>query len=257
MATGQQAFKGHQQGQHHCGCARARSGAAVGRSPEDDAVRPDMSGGQPPMPWMLDQIVARCLAKNPGRPVPDRRGPQAGVEVDGRERRADGGAGARAAVARLAPLPRRIDCRWCRGVVVAAVAAAMNSGHRVGPRAIGRRGQSGSRSRPPPNAAFSPSSASLALSPDGRSLAFTASAGQGELALWIQSLDSLEAEGCQVPGRPDNCSGPRTVAPLRSPTRRRVRSSRRLTSPAGCRNRWETHDCQRRRSVEPRAGHHR
>jgi serine/threonine protein kinase len=47
---------------------------------------------------------------------------------------------------------------------------------------------------PPPNTAFSPSSASLALSPDGRSLAFTASqVSQQAMALWIHSLDSLKA----------------------------------------------------------------
>ena len=66
MATGQQAFKG---------TSRASIIAAVlEHDPEllsaarlkTDAVRPDLSGGQPPMPWMLDQIVARCLAKDPG-----------------------------------------------------------------------------------------------------------------------------------------------------------------------------------------------
>jgi eukaryotic-like serine/threonine-protein kinase len=45
---------------------------------------------------------------------------------------------------------------------------------------------------PPPNTAFSPSSASLALSPDGKSLAFTASqVNQPAMGLFIQSLDSL------------------------------------------------------------------
>jgi serine/threonine protein kinase len=46
---------------------------------------------------------------------------------------------------------------------------------------------------PPPNTTFSSSSASLAISPDGRRLAFTGSESQGELGLWIKSWDSLEA----------------------------------------------------------------
>ena len=47
---------------------------------------------------------------------------------------------------------------------------------------------------PPPNAAFAQSSASLAISPDGRSIAFTASEGLRPAALWIQPLDSLQAK---------------------------------------------------------------
>ena len=46
---------------------------------------------------------------------------------------------------------------------------------------------------PPSNLAFSPSSASLALSPDGRRLAFTGSTEQSGLELWIQPLDSVDA----------------------------------------------------------------
>ena len=81
-------------------------------------------------------------------------------------------------------------------IAVAVVAAAIKFG-RFG--AAPAPGPSVSRSvrfvvTPPPNAAFSPSSASFALSPDGRALAFTASAAQSGLALWLQSLDSLEAK---------------------------------------------------------------
>ena len=49
--------------------------------------------------------------------------------------------------------------------------------------------------QPPPGTAFSPSAASLALSPDGKSLAFTASrVNQRAMALFIQPLDSLTAK---------------------------------------------------------------
>jgi serine/threonine protein kinase len=74
--------------------------------------------------------------------------------------------------------------------VLAVLAVAFWSANRSAPEP-----QSGTFVRqivPPANAAFSPSSASLALSPDGKSLAFTASqVNQPAMALFIQSLDSL------------------------------------------------------------------
>jgi hypothetical protein len=59
---------------------------------------------------------------------------------------------------------------------------------------------------PPANTAFSPSSASLALSPDGRMLALTGSASQGELGLWVQPLDSLQAKRVAVAGHSTVCN---------------------------------------------------
>jgi hypothetical protein len=65
MATGQQAFKG---------TSRASIIAAVlEHDPEllsatrtkSDEARPGAVGGRPAMPWLPDQIVGRCLAKNP------------------------------------------------------------------------------------------------------------------------------------------------------------------------------------------------
>jgi Tol biopolymer transport system component/predicted Ser/Thr protein kinase len=51
---------------------------------------------------------------------------------------------------------------------------------------------------PPAGTAFSPSSASLALSPDGTSLAFTASQiNQGVMGLWLKPMDAIAAK--QVP----------------------------------------------------------
>ena len=54
------------------------------------------------------------------------------------------------------------------------------------------------RIEPPANSAFSPSAASLALSPDGKSLAYTASQIDNQaMSLWVHSLDSLSAK--QIP----------------------------------------------------------
>ena len=194
MATGQQAFKG---------TSRASIIAAVlEHDPEllsaarlkSDAARRESSSDRPAMPWMLDQIVARCLAKDPG----DRF--QTAVDLrQALKWMAESGAQA-AAPATVPSRGWRRHRVWIAAAVVAIVAvlaAAMTfrtwSSSEPSDAAAVRF-----EVTPPPNAAFSPSSASLALSPDGRSLAFTASAGQGDIALWIQSLDSLEAR--RVPG---------------------------------------------------------
>ena len=139
MATGQQAFKG---------TSRASVIAAVlEHDPEllsasrlkSDAARSETSGR-----LASDAVDARSDRRQvpregSRRPIPDRGGPQAGIEVDGRERRADGGAGARSAAARLAPSSRRMDRRWCCGV--GRSSRGRDEVHdMVDIRAIGRRG---------------------------------------------------------------------------------------------------------------------
>jgi eukaryotic-like serine/threonine-protein kinase len=51
---------------------------------------------------------------------------------------------------------------------------------------------------PPGNASFNQSSAFMAISPDGHSLAFVASTSDGNDTLWVRALDSLTAR--QLPG---------------------------------------------------------
>jgi serine/threonine protein kinase len=89
---------------------------------------------------------------------------------------------------------------WVAGGVCVAIAAVIVGGFRVF-RSSGTRSEPPRYQfevTPPQRATFSKSSASLAVSPDGRLLAFTASASQGNLALWVRALDSLEAH--QLPG---------------------------------------------------------
>ena len=199
MATGQPAFKG---------TSRASMIAAVlERDPElltpprtpGDEERSGSGGGRPALPWMLNQIVARCLAKNP-----DERFQTAADLGQALRWMAESGPHA-------AALPRGSASRgwgsrraaWIAAgliTMVVGVVAAMKWGRFAG---LSPSESSGARSvrfviSPPPNATFSPSSASFALSPDGRALAFTASAAQSGVALWLQSLDSLEAR--RVPG---------------------------------------------------------
>jgi serine/threonine protein kinase len=191
MATGQLAFKG---------TSRASIIAAVlERDPELlSSSRPDsdeaVSGvGAARMPWLLNQIVSRCLAKNPD---------------DRFQTAADLGQALRwmaETVGQVAPPPvpnaprgwRRHRAAWIAAgllAIVGAVLAVMKSGW----FASSPPDASDPRSvrfivAAPPNSTFSQSSASLALSPDGRTLAFTGSTGQSIDALWVQSLDSLEA----------------------------------------------------------------
>jgi serine/threonine protein kinase len=101
-------------------------------------------------------------------------------------------AGRAAAAAFLIP-PRR----WLMASVAVAallIAAVLLLPWRGGQSSQGRQSDTPVRFQivPPPDTAFSPSSASLALSPDGKSLAFTASrVSQPAMGLFIQSLDSL------------------------------------------------------------------
>ena len=199
MVTGQQAFKG---------TSRASIIAAVlerdpellsaSRTESEEASR-GTAGGRPTMPWLLNQIVARCLAKNP-----DDRFQTAADLRQALKWTAESGSQAKPlTLTRVSAGWRNRRLAWIAIgalIAVAAVAASIKFGRFGGASAPG---PSVSRSvrfvvTPPPNAAFSPSSASFALSPDGRALAFTASASQGGLTLWLQSLDSLEAR--KLPG---------------------------------------------------------
>ena len=82
------------------------------------------AGGRPAMPWMLNQIVARCLAKNPGRPVPDRGDLGQALRWMAESGAQTGTPALAFAVARLAQSTRRLDRPWVVAII-AALAAAM------------------------------------------------------------------------------------------------------------------------------------
>ena len=197
MVTGQQAFKG---------TSRASIIAAVlERDPEllspprTESDAAPGAGGPQTMPWLLNQIVARCLAKTPD----DRF--QSAADL-GQTLRWLAQSGSSPALPAAAGAPRgrfsqRTGLMVAGAVIVIGVALAAFKTFQ--PTDSPASSVPSGRSvrflvTPPPNAAFSPSSASFALSPDGRALAFTASAGQSGLALWLQSLDSLTAK--RLPG---------------------------------------------------------
>ena len=192
MATGQQAFKG---------TSRASIIAAVlERNPELlPSTRPDgdeaVSGtASPRMPWLLSQIVSRCLAKSPD----DRF--QTAADL-GQALRWMAQSGSSPAFPSAAPGSRGWRGRRAALIAIGAIVmiVAVVAGIKTfrpahsPPSSAPSGGSVRFIVTPPPNVAFSPSSASFALSPDGRALAFTGTAGQSGLTMWLQPLDSLAA----------------------------------------------------------------
>ncbi len=192
MATGAQAFTG---------TSRASIIAAVlERDPEllsasrTDSDQVVSGAGGPPMPWLLNQIVSRCLAKNP-----DYRFQTAADLSQALRWMAQSGSspGMPAAAGRSIGRRRLRAALMAVGAVI-VIGVAIVTFTTFRPADSPASNPPSSRSvrfivTPPPNTAFSPSSASFALSPDGRALAFTGTTGQSGLAMWLQPLDSLAA----------------------------------------------------------------
>jgi Tol biopolymer transport system component len=141
-------------------------------------------------PPPFDAIVTRCLEKRPDDRWQSAADVHAALELTDRgvssPRRRSSATGS--SVAR--------GNRWTRAGIAAGVLAAVALAalvflpwHRVTANARTVRFVV----EPPAGANFTQSSAFLAVSPDGRSLAFVASSQDGKLALWTQPLDSLTA----------------------------------------------------------------
>jgi serine/threonine protein kinase len=192
MATGQQAFRG---------TSRASIIAAVlERDPELLSSARAESGagasgaGGPRMPWLLNQIVSRCLAKNPD----DRFQTAADLGQSLRWLAQSGSSAVIPSGAGSLRVSRRYRAALIAAgaAIVIAVAAAALKTFRSGGSPASSLSSAGTVRfvvTPPSNTAFSPSSASFALSPDGRALAFTGTTGQSGLAMWLQPLDSVAA----------------------------------------------------------------
>ena len=214
MATGHQAFTG---------TSRASIIAAVlDREPElllaarhqAEPVTSSPSNPRLAMPWQLDQIVARCLSKNPDERFQTaadlgqalRWAAERGLQKETTSLQARSH---RWPISRLA---------WIGGGLLATVTALI-AGITLVSNGASSESSNAQQYRfnitPPPNSAFSASSASLALSPDGRRLAFTGSTEQSGLELWIQPLDSVDARkltGAAAAGQLFWSSDSRTIA---------------------------------------------
>jgi len=167
MATGRKAFSGASQ-------ASLISSIMT-------ADPPSISAQQPMSPPALDRVVSRCLAKDPeGR---WQSAADLGSELQWISQGSQAGVPAPVVKRRIS----RERLVWI-GLAVAALAAAFFAG------GYSRRAP---RPTPPILATLSfPEKmylGQMALSPDGRTVAFTASKAGGEPGIWVRSLDSAAA----------------------------------------------------------------
>jgi Tol biopolymer transport system component len=137
----------------------------------------------PITPATVEWIVARCLAKDPGdrwQTVRDLRAALERVLVEPQPTTS-----AQSGVSRLAWAVVAV------AVTAIALAAAFLALPRPQPEPAGTLAMS---EFIPPTRPTGPAVFRLAVSPDGRRLAFTAPDTNGRLALWVRSLDSLAAQ---------------------------------------------------------------
>lgn len=171
MATGQRAFSGRSQA--------SLISAILSSQP------PPISSFRPLSPPGLDQLVRTCLAKEPDQRWQSARDVVLQLRALAEAPPAVAASGAGAA--------RRTWLGW--GVAVLAVALWLGSSLR-GPTG----GRPGARTvsfqlRPPPGGEFSSwaEAGSIAVSPDGSMLAYSAREGQGQSRLWLRPVSSIEA----------------------------------------------------------------
>jgi Tol biopolymer transport system component len=160
-----------------------------------DTPKP-LSACQPLMPPVLEHVVARCLEKNPddrwqtasdlGRELLWARSAPAAPADAMRQQRS---------IARLTPT---VAALVTLGVLMSAAAAIWRS---VSPTPVAPP-PARVEIVPPTNAVWTPSpvgsAAQLAISPDGRRLAFVAARKGDTSQLWVRPLDRIEAQS--LPG---------------------------------------------------------
>jgi Tol biopolymer transport system component len=195
MATGRKAFSG------------ATRASLIGAILRDDP--PPISREQPLVPRALDRVVATCLAKEPEERWQTARDVALQLEGIRQERSA-------AEPAAVAPARRRRSAILPWAIAAAAVALAL-FGLSSGLRQKQARPVLRALMLPPPRTSFHITGANVggvAVSPNGRRLAFGARDEDGTPQLWIRELDDLEAYA--VPG------GEGVLFPFWSPDSRSV-----------------------------------
>jgi hypothetical protein len=158
---------------------------------------PPLTTVQPLAPPLVDSIVRKCVAKNPE----DRW--QTASDLGSALRWAADGVNATASGATaVAGMPRTRARRLANGAVAAGILGAVAIGVAVGGRYMSTVATPGALSRfevqPPADVTLTPapiaSTAQLALSPDGRRLAFVATRKRAASQLWIRPLDDVQAQ---------------------------------------------------------------
>jgi serine/threonine protein kinase len=151
---------------------------------------------QPAIPALIAGIVEKCLAKNPD----DRW--QNAADLSSALRLASAGAGTRGTLSDgTAPHSRPWWPRTAVGTALVALAALLGGAAlawRYAASSVAPPAESRFEVAPPPGTTWSPSpvasTVQLALSPDGRRLAFVAGPRGSAPQIWIRPLDSLQAQ---------------------------------------------------------------
>jgi len=182
MATGKKAFEG-------------KTSASV-MAKILEAEPPSMASLQPMTPPALDRVVKKCLAKEP-----DDRWHAAKDLCDELKWISEGGSPAGLVAPAVAQPSRRERLVW--SATVALLVMALAGGAFGYFQRAPEETQSVRFSVSPPEmwtlarqlAATGAPAAPLAVSPDGRRIAFAATRADGKSLLWIRSLDTLTAQG--------------------------------------------------------------
>ena len=184
MITGKKAFEGKTQ--------TNLVAAILERDP------PPLTTVQPLAPPLVDSIVRKCLAKNP-----DDRWQTASDLGSALRWVAEGANATTSGATAVAGTPRTGARRVANGAVAAAgILGSVAIGLAVGGRYMSTVATPAALVRfevqPPANVTLTPapiaSAAQLALSPDGRRLAFVAARKRAASQLWIRPLDNVQAQ---------------------------------------------------------------
>jgi eukaryotic-like serine/threonine-protein kinase len=148
---------------------------------------PQLRGVAPQIPASLERVIARCLAKDPDARWQNAKDVKHAIEDSKQEPLS-------LSVARK---PKWPFVAIALAIVVAAI--ALGTYFLRPPARDGEQPVLRVRIAPPPGVEFlrAPNRGGMALSPDGRFLAFTATR-DGQMRLWIQPLDSTSAR--ELPG---------------------------------------------------------
>ena len=168
MATGKRAFDGKTQA--------SVIAAILERDP------PPISSLQPLVPRLLDRVVKACLAKNPNSRWQSAHDLKEQLDWMGQGETA------------ISVVSKPSRFRWWIWIPALVVGAAALFATGYFSRTMPPQQSVRASMPPPPDASFTISSSvagSLALSPDGRQLAFSAQAKGGAPQLWVRSLDTL------------------------------------------------------------------
>jgi len=173
MATGRKAFSGASQA--------SLISSIMGSEPAA------ISTVAPMAPPAFDRVVKTCLAKDP-----DDRWQTAhdvGVQLKWTQ---EGGSAAGVPAPVVAKRKNRERLAWAIAGLFALIASLATSGYLR--RAPGPQAAVRASILPPPGTMFEPIDGPVAISPDGRQVAFSAKDAEGESSIWVRSLDSLQAQ---------------------------------------------------------------